>query len=101
MKRVSNCIVNLCFVISTRCDFSCNLTVRDKNIDFYFPSFFQEVFNERIKLHKTWKDAETLLSKKQEERTKFEQQHKMDKVAAVSMEIIEVCFEKCINIVVS
>jgi hypothetical protein len=43
-------------------------------------------------LHKIWKDAETALAKKHEERTKFEQQHKPDRVSAASLEIAEVIF---------
>jgi hypothetical protein len=51
----------------------------------------QDVFHERVKLYKIWKDAEAALAKKREERTKFEQQNKADKITAASLEIAEVC----------
>jgi len=50
----------------------------------------QDVLNERIKLYKAWKDAETFLSKKKDERTKLEQQQKVDRLAVVTREISEV-----------
>ena len=50
----------------------------------------QNVFNERVKLYKMWKDTEATLSKKKDEQSKLEQQRKMDKVAIVTREISEV-----------
>jgi len=48
------------------------------------------VFNERVKLHKAWKDTEAYLSKKKDEKTRHEQQQKTDKLATVTREISEV-----------
>ena len=48
------------------------------------------MLHERVKLYKAWKDAEALLSKKKDERTKLEQQQKADRVAVVTHEISEV-----------
>jgi len=53
-------------------------------------TLWQDVMHERVKLHKTWKDTETLLMKKKDERTKLEEQRKIDKLAAVTREISEV-----------
>jgi len=50
----------------------------------------QDVLHERVKLHKTWKDTETLLTKKREEKAKLEEQRKTDKLAVVTREISEV-----------
>ena len=48
------------------------------------------MLHERVKLHKTWKDTETFLSKKKDEQTKLEEQRKTDKLAVVTREIAEV-----------
>lgn len=54
----------------------------------YLPE--QEVFHERVKSYRSWKEAETMLAKKREAKTKFELQHKSDKVAQAQGEITEV-----------
>jgi len=51
---------------------------------------WQDVLHERVKLHRAWKDTEALLSRKRDERTKFEQQQKTDRLAAITQEISEV-----------
>lgn len=48
------------------------------------------MFNERVKLHKTWKDTEASLAKKKDEQMKLEQQRKTDRLAIVTREIAEV-----------
>jgi len=48
------------------------------------------VLHERVKLHKTWKDSETLLEKKKDEQTKLEEQRKTDRLAVVTREVSEV-----------
>lgn len=48
------------------------------------------MLHEHVKLYKAWKDAEVLLSKKKDERTKLEQQQKVDRLAVVTQEISEV-----------
>lgn len=48
------------------------------------------MLHERVKLHKSWKDAEATLAKKRDERIKLEQQQKTDKLAGVTREISEV-----------
>jgi len=50
----------------------------------------QEVFHERVKSYKTWKDEELALTKKREAKVKLELAHKTDKVSAVTHEITEV-----------
>ncbi|PVD19917.1 hypothetical protein C0Q70_20411 [Pomacea canaliculata] len=49
----------------------------------------KEVFHERVKSYRSWKEAETMLAKKREAKTKFELQHKSDKVAQAQGEITE------------
>lgn len=48
------------------------------------------MFHERVKSYRSWKEAETMLAKKREAKTKFELQHKSDKVAQAQGEITEV-----------
>ena len=50
------------------------------------------MFNERIKIYRQWKDAETMLGKKREAKAKFELQGKTDKVGQAQAEITEVNF---------
>ena len=50
----------------------------------------QEVFHERIKMYKAWKDEEVALTKKREAKVKMELAHKTDKLSAVTHEITEV-----------
>ena len=52
--------------------------------------WYQDVLHERVKLHKTWKDSETLLEKKKDEQTKLEEQRKTDRLAVVTREVSEV-----------
>jgi len=49
----------------------------------------KDVFNERIKIYRQWKDAETMLGKKREAKAKFELQGKTDKVGQAQAEITE------------
>jgi len=49
----------------------------------------KEVFHERVKIFKTWKECEMLLTKKREQRAKLELARKMDKIPQVSQEITE------------
>ncbi|XP_005103390.1 sorting nexin-2 isoform X2 [Aplysia californica] len=49
----------------------------------------KDVFHERIKTYKQWKEAETTLGKKREAKAKFEMQNKLDKVAQAQAEITE------------
>ena len=51
---------------------------------------FQDVFNERVKIFKNWKEAEATLAKKREAKAKLELARKMDKIAGASQEITEV-----------
>lgn len=55
----------------------------------YF-AFAQDVFHERIKTYKMWKDAETTLGKKRENKAKLEMQNKLDKIPQAQAEITEV-----------
>ena len=50
----------------------------------------QEVFHERVKSYKNWKEAETMLGKKREAKAKYEVLNKSDKAAQVKQEITEV-----------
>ena len=50
----------------------------------------QDVFHERVKTYKAWKDEEIALNKKREAKVKLELAHKSDKVSAVTHEITEV-----------
>jgi sorting nexin-1/2 len=49
----------------------------------------KEVFHERVKIFKTWKECEMMLTKKREQRAKLELARKMDKIPQVSQEITE------------
>ncbi|XP_071091385.1 sorting nexin-2-like [Haliotis cracherodii] len=49
----------------------------------------KEVFHERYKLYKNWKDAEVVLGKKRENKAKLEVQHKTDKISQAQQEITE------------
>jgi len=51
---------------------------------------WQEVFHERVKTYKTWKDDEATLHKKREAKSRLELAHKMDKISAATHEISEV-----------
>lgn len=53
---------------------------------------FKDVFHERIKTYKLWKDAEATLGKKRENKAKLEMQNKTDKISQAKAEIEEVCF---------
>lgn len=50
----------------------------------------QEVFHERVKTYKTWKDDEATLAKKREAKARLELAHKTDKISAATHEISEV-----------
>ncbi|CAG5124383.1 unnamed protein product [Candidula unifasciata] len=49
----------------------------------------KDVFYERIKTYKTWKDAEATLGKKRDNKAKLEAQNKMDKISQAQAEITE------------
>jgi sorting nexin-1/2 len=49
----------------------------------------KEVFHERVKAYKTWKDDEVMLAKKRETKARLELAHKTDKISAASHEITE------------
>lgn len=49
----------------------------------------KDVFHERIKTYKLWKEAETMLGKKREAKAKFEMQNKLDKITQAQAEISE------------
>ncbi|BFZ01905.1 hypothetical protein BsWGS_04944 [Bradybaena similaris] len=49
----------------------------------------KDVFYERIKTYKTWKDTETTLSKKRDNKAKLEAQNKMDKISQAQAEVTE------------
>ncbi|CAL1527373.1 unnamed protein product [Lymnaea stagnalis] len=49
----------------------------------------KDVFHERIKTYKQWKDAETTLGKKRENKAKLEMQNKSDKISQAQAEITE------------
>jgi len=49
----------------------------------------KDVFHERIKTYRSWKDAENTLSRKREAKAKFEMQGKADKVGQAQAEITE------------
>ncbi|KAK2163468.1 hypothetical protein LSH36_79g09044 [Paralvinella palmiformis] len=57
----------------------------------------KDVFHERVKIFKLWKEAEVNLNKKREARAKLEVQRKLDKIPAVSQEItqLEDKVDKC------
>jgi len=52
-------------------------------------SAVKDVFVERIKIHKGWKDAETNLTKKREAKVKLELANKTDKIPQASAEVKE------------
>ncbi|XP_064618772.1 sorting nexin-2-like isoform X2 [Lineus longissimus] len=49
----------------------------------------KETFAERVKMYKTWKDAEAMLTKKREVKVRLELSGKTDKIAQASNEITE------------
>ena len=49
------------------------------------------MFNERVKVFKAWKETESALNKKREEKNKLELQRKLDRVPAVAQECTKVC----------
>ncbi|KAK7496822.1 hypothetical protein BaRGS_00011802 [Batillaria attramentaria] len=49
----------------------------------------KEVFHERVKSYKNWKEAETMLGKKREAKAKYEALNKPDKAAQLKQEITE------------
>ncbi|GFN75319.1 sorting nexin-2 [Plakobranchus ocellatus] len=49
----------------------------------------KDVFHERIKTYKSWKDAEVTLTKKRESKVKLELQNKVDKIGQAQAEITE------------
>ena len=53
----------------------------------------QDVFHERIKTYKSWKDAEMTLTKKREIKAKLELQNKTDKIGQAQADITEVSLE--------
>ncbi|KAF6025588.1 SNX2 [Bugula neritina] len=52
-------------------------------------SAVKEVFGERIKIYKSWKDAEAALTKKREAKVKLELAHKTDKLPQIQAECKE------------
>ncbi|KAK7115344.1 sorting nexin-2-like isoform X2 [Littorina saxatilis] len=52
-------------------------------------SSVKEVFHERVKSYRNWKEAETMLGKKREAKAKYEVLNKADKAAQVKQEITE------------
>lgn len=54
--------------------------------------FWQEVFHERVKCYRNWKDAEVMLARKRENKARLEMAHKTDKVPQAQQEITEVVF---------
>lgn len=54
--------------------------------------FWQEVFHERVKCYRNWKDAEVMLARKRENKARLEMAHKTDKVPQAQQEITEVMF---------
>lgn len=63
-----------------------------------FTSLFQEVFYERVKSYKSWKEAEATLTKKRENKVKLELARKMDKIPQADDEITEVLIYLNFNI---
>ncbi|KAK3610239.1 hypothetical protein CHS0354_022292 [Potamilus streckersoni] len=49
----------------------------------------KDVLHERVKVYKTWKDAEATLTKKRETKVKLELSHKTDKISQAQQEITE------------
>ncbi|KAH9520421.1 Sorting nexin-1 [Bulinus truncatus] len=49
----------------------------------------KDVFHERIKTYKLWKDAESTLAKKRDNKVKLEMQNKLDKITQAQAEITE------------
>ncbi|XP_064607642.1 sorting nexin-2-like isoform X2 [Liolophura sinensis] len=49
----------------------------------------KDVFHERVKCYKNWKDAEAMLNKKRETKAKLELSHKQEKLPQASQEITE------------
>ncbi|KAJ8304241.1 hypothetical protein KUTeg_017824 [Tegillarca granosa] len=49
----------------------------------------KDVFHERVKCYKNWKEAESMLTKKRENKVKLELAHKNDKIAQAEAEIKE------------
>ena len=61
---------------------------------------FQDVFAERVKIHKAWKYAETMLTKKREAKVKLELANKKDKLLQAQKDCEEVGSKyDCIRIV--
>ena len=50
----------------------------------------QDVFGERVKIYKAWKDGEAMLNKKREEKNRLELARKLDKVPPVAQECTRV-----------
>lgn len=50
----------------------------------------KDVFHERVKLYKAWKDDEATLTKKREAKVRLELTHKTDKIGSANQEIAEV-----------
>lgn len=51
---------------------------------------FKDVFHERVKLYKAWKEDEATLTKKREAKVRLELTHKTDKIGSANQEIAEV-----------
>ncbi|CAE1225179.1 SNX1_2 [Acanthosepion pharaonis] len=49
----------------------------------------KEVFHERVKCYRNWKDAEVMLARKRENKARLEMAHKTDKVPQAQQEITE------------
>ncbi|XP_013417433.1 sorting nexin-2 [Lingula anatina] len=49
----------------------------------------KDVFNQRVKVYKAWKEAESMLNKKREAKVKLELAHKSDKIPQAQSEIEE------------
>lgn len=52
----------------------------------------QDVFGERVKIHKHWKDAEATLTKKREAKVKLELANKQEKLAQAKTDCEEVTY---------
>ena len=59
-------------------------------IESMFSLFLQEVFHERVKCYRNWKDAEVMLARKRENKARLEMALKADKVPQAQTEITEV-----------
>lgn len=60
------------------------------NFNYFFIYCIQNVFHERVKVYQNMQHAQMILTKKREQKTKYELTGRLDKIGAVTNEVTEV-----------